>query len=115
MTDFIKIDLDGMDRVVGPEMLLRAKSGFYRNDGRRSLDQPDFFKAVGVTKLQADDYVRTNGLLIVGPATYRKLLVLASERAPHFKALFAVIDAREETSTEEFYISGAHRRGSRGL
>jgi len=83
------------DRLIGPEKLMKAKQGFYQNDERKGLGEPDFMEAVGVTATEYRSYLQNNPL-IVSSLTHRKMLILASPSARHFKALFKILDIQTE-------------------
>jgi hypothetical protein len=52
-------------------------------------------EAVGVTATEYRSYLQNNPL-IVSELTHRKMLILASPSARHFKALFKILDIQTE-------------------
>lgn len=76
-------------------MLLKAKQGFYQNDGRKGLDEPDFMAAIGVTNEEYLTY-KHRGLLIINELAAKKLLLLITPKARYFHALFKIMDLNSE-------------------
>ena len=89
---------------VSMKLLNAAKQGFYQNDGRKGLNENDFMAAIGVSAA-AYRWYSEGGTLIVSQKVLKKLRVLASPRAPHFRTLFAVIDARTGEDTDRFVLT----------
>lgn len=79
--------------VVTAAFVAKAKLGFYQNDGRLWLTHHDFLETVGVNVQGQHDMRLINGG-VVGEVLYKKLEILASSRAQHFRALFKLLEVR---------------------